>query len=66
MTGHHHSGIDDCRNIAKICLALYKGGVDVTEPNNLRNEALWYETFSDLIYKKTLLGHIEKRNKHFK
>jgi ERI1 exoribonuclease 3 len=61
LTGHHHSGIDDCRNIAKICLYLYKGGVDVTEPNNLRGETLWYETYSDLVYKKTLLGHIEKR-----
>lgn len=32
MTGHHHSGIDDCRNIAKCLMALLRQGksVDLT------------------------------------
>jgi len=33
LTGHHHSGIDDCRNIAKICHRLVEMGADVTRPN---------------------------------
>lgn len=27
LEGHHHRGIDDCRNIARICLALAERGV---------------------------------------
>lgn len=34
LTGHHHSGIDDCRNIAKICKYLMENGTDITEPNH--------------------------------
>jgi inhibitor of KinA sporulation pathway (predicted exonuclease) len=31
LDGHHHSGIDDCRNIAKICRALMeRKRVDIT------------------------------------
>lgn len=32
LVGHHHSGIDDCRNIAKICHSLTIAGVDVSIP----------------------------------
>lgn len=32
LSGHHHSGIDDCRNIAKICHELTKLGCDITSP----------------------------------
>jgi inhibitor of KinA sporulation pathway (predicted exonuclease) len=30
LTGHHHSGIDDCRNIAKICNYLIGQGSIIT------------------------------------
>ena len=33
LVGHHHSGIDDCRNIARICHELTKLGHDMTTPN---------------------------------
>jgi len=33
ITGHHHSGIDDCRNIAKICHQLTTRGANMTNPN---------------------------------
>jgi 2'-phosphotransferase len=29
MTGHHHSGIDDCRNIAKLLIGLLRQGISV-------------------------------------
>lgn len=32
LDGHHHSGIDDCRNIAKICRALMQRQHDITVP----------------------------------
>jgi len=34
LVGHHHSGIDDCRNIARICHELVKCGVDMTCPTS--------------------------------
>lgn len=37
LTGHHHSGIDDCRNIAKICKYLMENGTDVTIYNSKLN-----------------------------
>ena len=37
LEGHHHSGIDDCRNIVKICHELTKKGGDMTKPNNYLN-----------------------------
>lgn len=33
LEGHHHLGIHDCRNIAKIVFALLNDGVDVTATN---------------------------------
>lgn len=42
LEGHHHSGIDDCRNTAKICNELIKLGIDITKPTNYRNEKFWY------------------------
>jgi inhibitor of KinA sporulation pathway (predicted exonuclease) len=32
LTGHHHSGIDDCRNTAKICQTVINNGYDITVP----------------------------------
>ena len=44
LVGHHHSGIDDCRNIAKICHCLLtKYKADVTLPNKMRETPLWYD-----------------------
>ena len=37
LEGHHHSGIDDSRNIAKICHELTKRGYDITTPTTFRN-----------------------------
>jgi inhibitor of KinA sporulation pathway (predicted exonuclease) len=34
LTGHHHSGIDDSRNIVKICKALLESNCDITIPTN--------------------------------
>mgnify|MGYP001344521786 CR=1 FL=1 len=42
LVGHHHSGIDDSRNIAKICHELVKRGTDVTEPTQIRETKFWY------------------------
>ena len=61
LVGHHHSGIDDCRNIVKICLKLHNSGYDITSPNNFRLEPLWYENINDLIYKRSKFGHIQKQ-----
>lgn len=33
IEGHHHSGIDDSKNIAKIARELSKLGADMTQPN---------------------------------
>jgi len=38
LTGHHHSGIDDCRNIVKICNELVKLGCDITTPTTVREK----------------------------
>lgn len=32
LIGHHHSGIDDCRNIHRICQEMLKYGFDLTVP----------------------------------
>lgn len=47
LDGKHHSGIDDCKNIVKICQNLLKNGVDITKPNNKKrgcfgNVASWF------------------------
>lgn len=42
LTGHHHSGIDDCRNTVKICNKLIDMNCDVTELTNYRNVKFWY------------------------
>lgn len=44
LDGHHHSGIDDCRNIVKICHEITKKGYDITTPTNRwRPKELWYD-----------------------
>jgi len=42
LVGHHHSGIDDSCNIAKICHKLKEYGCDVTVPNKIRFRKFWY------------------------
>lgn len=44
LDGHHHSGIDDCRNIAKICRVLMQRNHDITVPTTrwMPNQ-LWYD-----------------------
>ncbi len=42
LVGHHHSGIDDSRNIAKICHELMKLATDVTVPTKIRERRFWY------------------------
>lgn len=32
LSGHHHSGINDCHNIKKICQTLVNFGWDITIP----------------------------------
>lgn len=44
LVGRHHSGIDDCRNIASICRAVQAKGCDITEPTSIRDRLFWYET----------------------
>ncbi len=59
LVGHHHSGIDDCRNIVNICLELHNRGYDITSPNNFKSNPFWYENESDLSFKRTKFGHIQ-------
>lgn len=42
LVGHHHSGIDDCRNTVKICHELTKMGCDITTPTSIRDTKFWY------------------------
>lgn len=35
LIGHHHSGIDDCRNIHRICVEIVKRGIDITVPTRI-------------------------------
>ena len=42
LTGHHHSGIDDCRNTVKICNKLIELNCDITTPTNFCTEKFWY------------------------
>lgn len=42
LDGHHHSGIDDCRNTVKICKKLSELGFDMTIPTFYRNDPFWY------------------------
>jgi inhibitor of KinA sporulation pathway (predicted exonuclease) len=58
LTGHHHSGIDDCRNIAKICHKLTTMECDVSQPNRIRDKPLWYE--GKLPYRRNKKGRIMK------
>lgn len=60
LTGHHHSGIDDCRNIAKICHALTQQGVDVTKPNKMRENKFMHYVHN-LLYKRNKKGSIVKQ-----
>ena len=44
LTGHHHSGIDDSRNIAKIAFCMLKDfNVDVTLPNKCLDFPYYYD-----------------------
>ena len=38
LDGHHHSGIDDCRNTVKICKKLCELGFDMTKPTFYKTE----------------------------
>jgi len=57
LDGHHHSGIDDSRNIAKICQELTKRGTDVTEVTQIRETKFWYPDHK-LPYKRNNNGAI--------
>lgn len=57
LTGHHHSGIDDSRNIVKICRELMKRKTDVTEPTKIREQKLWYREHN-LAYRRTKKGDV--------
>lgn len=60
LEGHHHSGIDDCRNIIKICNRLNQEGYDVTTPNRIRTLPFWYP--SKLPYTRNKKGKIKENN----
>ena len=63
LVGHHHSGIDDCRNIAKICHALTLRGEDSTMPNRIIEENYWYCIGHQLPYRRTKKGVILQNEK---
>ena len=56
LVGHHHSGIDDSRNIAKIARILAQRGCDITVPNRLLEVPYWYGGF--MPYRRTKRGAI--------
>lgn len=59
LVGRHHSGIDDCRNIAQICVELQRRkGADLTKPNRMQEVAWWYLTPEQMPYRKTKQGRI--------
>lgn len=58
LVGHHHSGIDDSRNIAKICIALNKRGEDTSECNRFQEKAFWYCKGQELAFRRTKNGKI--------
>ena len=64
LVGHHHSGIDDCRNIAKICHALTLRGEDSTMPNRIIEENYWYCIGHQLPYRRTKKGVILQNEKY--
>lgn len=59
LSGHHHSGIDDSRNTAKICHELTKMGADVTTPTKIRTQTFWYPDHR-LSWKINKVGFIVK------
>jgi len=60
LVGHHHSGIDDSRNIAKIChMLLVKWHCDITIPNKIREVPFWYSDHR-LVYTRSKRGKIER------
>lgn len=61
LVGHHHSGIDDSRNIASIAIHLLENGWDVSIPNRVRQVQLHYQTKEDLPCWKTKRGKIVKK-----
>ena len=67
LVGHHHSGIDDSRNIASIGIRLFELGWDVSIPNRIREVPFHYQIPEDLPYWRTKRGKIMKRiNKSLK
>ena len=38
LIGKHHSGIDDCVNIARIAIELLQDGMDVNNPKFVRSK----------------------------
>lgn len=62
LVGRHHSGIDDTRNIATICVELMRRkGADVTEPNRMLEGAWWWLTPEQMPYRRTKRGDIIKQ-----
>jgi len=58
LTGKHHSGIDDCKNIVKICIWLNQHGCCVSNPNVIRMKKFWYD--HHLYYRRSKTGIIIK------
>lgn len=56
LVGHHHSGIDDTRNIAKICKFLVCKKYDMTVPNTLIQQR--YKGQEKLQYRRNKKGRI--------
>jgi ERI1 exoribonuclease 3 len=62
LVGRHHSGIDDCRNIASICHALFvRKGCDLSIPNRMWNKPLWYLSPPEMPCRRTKAGKIVDR-----
>ena len=56
LVGHHHNGMDDCKNISTICIWLLDNGCDITRPNKIREYPLWNNPKP--YYKRTSKGKI--------
>ncbi|MCP3925903.1 MAG: exonuclease domain-containing protein [Desulfobacterales bacterium] len=55
LTGHHHRGIDDCRNISEICKELVRKGAEIDS-----NAALSINKYPPVTLKLKLADKIEK------
>lgn len=64
LVGHHHSGIDDSRNIAKICIALNQKGEDTSQCNRFQEKGFWYTKGQELPFRRTKNGKIVVNDKY--